>query len=75
MVVSHDMDFLAENLDRYVLLRQGQVALDAPAQQFFEQESLLEASGLAAPQIARLSHSPGHPRMALSVEQFLNDRM
>lgn len=75
VVISHDIDFLAENLDRFVLVRRGQVALDAPAQPFFEQKTVLETSGLAAPQITRLSLSLRHSRLALSVEQFLNDRM
>jgi len=75
VVISHDMDFLAENMDRFMLLRQGQVALDAPAQQFFEQKTVLETFGLATPQITRLSDSLRHFRLALSVEQFLNDRM
>jgi len=75
VMISHDMDFLAENLDRFVLLRQGQVLLDAPAQQFFEQKAVLETSGLVTPQITRLSDSLHHFRLALSVEQFLNDRM
>ena len=71
VVISHDMDFLAETMDRFILLHQGLVALDAPAQQFFKQKVLLETSGLVAPQITRLSQSLRHSDLALSVDQFL----
>jgi energy-coupling factor transport system ATP-binding protein len=74
LVISHDMDFVAENVDRVMLLRQGQIALDAPAQQFFGQSVLLETSGLVAPQITRLSQALNHQQVALTVEQFLDDR-
>jgi energy-coupling factor transport system ATP-binding protein len=74
LVISHDMDFAAENLDRFVLMRQGQVVLDAPAQHFFEQGALLETSGLVAPQITRLSQYLRHFQLALNVEQLLIDR-
>jgi energy-coupling factor transport system ATP-binding protein len=68
------MVFVAENVDRVMLLRQGQIALDAPAQQFFGQSVLLETSGLVAPQITRLSQAFYHQQVALTVEQFLDDR-
>ena len=74
-MISHDMDFLAETMDRFILLSQGFVAMDAPARQFFKQKTLLETSGLVAPQITRLSQSLRHSPLAMSVDQFLNDRM
>jgi energy-coupling factor transport system ATP-binding protein len=74
LVISHDMDFSAENLDRFVLMHRGQVALDAPATNFFEQIAPLETSGLVAPQITRLSQRLGHYPLALRVEEFLEAR-
>jgi energy-coupling factor transporter ATP-binding protein EcfA2 len=74
LLISHDLDFLAENMDRFVLLHQGRIALDAPAQQFFEQKELLKTSGMVAPQITRLSQRLGHSHLALSVERFFSDR-
>jgi energy-coupling factor transport system ATP-binding protein len=71
VIISHDIDFLAENMDRFILLNQGRVALDAPAQQFFEQKALLGTIMLIAPQITRLSQSLRHSHLAMSVEQFL----
>jgi energy-coupling factor transporter ATP-binding protein EcfA2 len=73
-VVSHDMDFLAENMDRFLLLHQGQLRLDESAQSFFAQETLLERAGLVAPQITRLCQRLGYSQLATNVEQFLEKR-
>ena len=73
ILISHDMDFVAENMERFVLLRKGRVALDAPAQHFFGQAELLETLGIIAPQITRLGRRLGHSHLALSVEQFIDE--
>ncbi len=75
LVISHDMNFLAENLDRFVLIKKGQIMLDAPAQHFFEQDLLLKTSALTAPQITRLAQTLGHIPPALSVGHFINNRV
>lgn len=72
LIISHDMDFLAENADRIILMQRGKIVRDASVQQFFEDDRQLQVSGLVAPQITRLSRKLGHPRLALDVEQFLN---
>jgi energy-coupling factor transporter ATP-binding protein EcfA2 len=74
LVISHDMDFVAENTDRLVLMHQGKIRMDAPAQPFFEQLLKLDASGLVPPQITRLSQRIGSGSLALSVGQFLCKR-
>ncbi|PKN94729.1 MAG: ABC transporter ATP-binding protein [Chloroflexi bacterium HGW-Chloroflexi-6] len=75
LVISHDMDFLAENFDRFLLIKKGQLILDAPAQHFFEQDLILKASAIAAPQITKLSQNLGQSPAALSIEQFINCRI
>jgi energy-coupling factor transport system ATP-binding protein len=72
VIISHDMDFVAENMLRVVLMRQGQIILDALTPHFFERDALLESSGLALPQMVRLSRCLGHAQVALRVEQFLD---
>ncbi len=74
LVITHDMDFVAENLERVVLLQRGRVALDAPVQAFFADVDGLEAYGLIAPQITRLSRRLGHSPLALRVEQLLGNK-
>jgi energy-coupling factor transport system ATP-binding protein len=72
LVISHDMDFVAENLDRVVLMQAGQVIFDAPTRQFFSEARLLESSGLVVPQMTRLSQRLGLSQAALNVEELVN---
>lgn len=74
LVISHDMDFVAEVLDRVVVLNQGRVLLDGSAQDVFSRVDLLDSAGVNLPQIARLSQGLGQARLSLTVEQFLEDR-
>lgn len=74
LIISHDMDFLAENVNRIILMQRGKIVRDAPVQHFFEDNHLLENSGLVSPQIARLCRALGHPNLAVTVEQFLDQR-
>lgn len=71
LFISHDMDFLVENFDRFVLLRAGKIVLDAGAQEFFSHQEILEDSGLVAPQMIRLGHAMGVSKLAKTVEQFI----
>lgn len=71
LVISHDMDFLLENFDRFVLLRAGQVVLDAGFQAFFSRSDILQACGLVAPQMVRLSHALGREMLAATVEHCI----
>jgi energy-coupling factor transport system ATP-binding protein len=73
MLISHDLDFLAENVERLVLMRQGKVVLDASAAEFFGQKGLLEHAGLVPPQMVRLSQSLGQPEPGLTVEEVLGN--
>lgn len=72
MVITHNMDFAAENLDRFIYLRNGKVLADAPACAFFGVEFLSQTSELIPPQIVRLSFSLGYARPSLCSDQFLN---
>jgi energy-coupling factor transport system ATP-binding protein len=74
LVISHDMDFLVENFDRFVLLRAGQIVLDAGFQTFFSRDDILQACGLVVPQLARLSQKMAASQLAATVEQFVEMR-
>jgi energy-coupling factor transport system ATP-binding protein len=75
LVISHDMDFLAENFDRFVLLRAGKVVLDADVQTFFSRSDILQACGQVAPQMVRLSQAMGISKLAATVEQFVGQEV
>jgi energy-coupling factor transport system ATP-binding protein len=72
LVISHDIDFLTENFERFVLLREGKIILDAGVQEFFSHQEILETSGLVAPQMIRLSQAMGDSKLATTVEQFID---
>jgi len=71
VVVSHDMDFLAENVERLVLLHHGQILHDAPVQEFFQQNVWLASEALAEPQLVRLGRALGQHPAPMNVQQFL----
>jgi energy-coupling factor transport system ATP-binding protein len=73
LVISHDLDFVAENLGRVILLDHGRVVMDAPASEFFQSASRQPSYFLQLPQIVQLSQRLGQPQAALTVEQFLEN--
>ncbi len=73
LVVSHDMDFVAENLDRIILMDEGRVTVDASAQEFFGYDIQIESAGIHPPQMVRLSRNLGQSKLALKIDQFLHN--
>jgi energy-coupling factor transport system ATP-binding protein len=55
VVISHDMDFVAENLDRAICLDAGLVRFDGPTSALFAEPCLLEECGLIPPQVVQLA--------------------
>ena len=55
IVISHDMDFCAEYCKRVVVMANGHVVADGPAQQVLYMEQLLRSAALEPPQIVRLA--------------------
>lgn len=71
IAISHDMDFVAENFERVVLLSQGALLADGPPAEVFSQQDLLTVSQLEAPQLVRLAAGLGWPTTPLTVEAFV----
>ncbi|BBO83400.1 hypothetical protein DSCO28_39660 [Desulfosarcina ovata subsp. sediminis] len=56
VVISHDMDFIAENMLRAVCLENGRKRFDGSVAELFEEHSfLVEQCGLLPPQVVQLS--------------------
>ena len=55
IIVSHDMDFVAELSQRVVALVEGKVLFDGVKADFFTQEKLLQQAHLQPPQVMRLA--------------------
>ena len=65
LVVTHDMQLVAEYADRAVVLADGQVVGAGPTADVFADEALLEAAGLRAPALPRaLRRVTRHPERA-----------
>jgi energy-coupling factor transport system ATP-binding protein len=55
VLISHDMDFVAENCDRAVCLESGRPRFDGSVAELFTRTELLASCGLLPCQVARLS--------------------
>ncbi len=71
IVICHDLDFVAEQFARVVLLSQGQIVADGPPSQVFQDELALEEAGLEPPQLFRLGRELGWPEGICTPETFL----
>lgn len=59
LTISHDMDFVAENMTRAICLGQGRKQYDGPVSGLFADQALLDQCGLATPQVARAASRLG----------------
>ncbi|HXV98390.1 MAG TPA: ABC transporter ATP-binding protein [Anaerolineae bacterium] len=71
ITISHDIDFVAENFARIVVMGQGQVLLDGPAETVFAQEELLSRTDIQPPQLTRLGNRLALGQVIYTVEGFL----
>ena len=77
LVVTHDLGFAAETLDRALVLERGRLARDAPIAGLLADADRLGGLGLVAPPLARLSHAlalPGRPVREREVARALAER-
>jgi energy-coupling factor transport system ATP-binding protein len=72
IIISHDMDFSADNCDRFVVLDEGQVLLDGSVEHVFSRPELLARSSVEPPQLARLAARLDLP-LAWQVPAFLRN--
>lgn len=74
IVITHDMDIVAEYVDRAIVLKDGEVLIDGPVEEVFSKPDVLETSSLRVPQITSLAQelAPlGFPADILTVDEFL----
>jgi energy-coupling factor transport system ATP-binding protein len=81
VIITHDIEFVAECKPRIVLLSNGQVIGDRPAEDILTDGELLDAASLTRPQIGELMHQLidlGLPERAIDVysaEQAILQRL
>ena len=72
IAILHDMDFVAENFERVIIMAHGQVLADGTAKEVFAQEEVLKKARLQKPYVMQLSEALGYEKSYLTVEE---DRM
>ena len=75
IAILHDMDFVAENFERVIIMAHGQVLADGTAKEVFAQEEVLKKARLQKPYVMQLSEAHGYEKSYLTVEELLKDRM
>lgn len=75
IAILHDMDFVAENFERVIIMAHGQVLADGTAKEVFAQEEVLKKARLQKPYVMQLSEALGYEKSYLTVEELLKDRM
>lgn len=70
LAILHDMDFVAENFERVIIMAHGKVLTDGPSDKvFYEMESLIKAR-LEQPHMTRLCEFLGYEGVYLTVEDI-----
>jgi energy-coupling factor transport system ATP-binding protein len=66
IVISHDMDFVAENISRAISLSDGRKVFDGKVRDLFRKPALMTDCGLHPPQVVQLSNACGLQCEAIS---------
>jgi energy-coupling factor transport system ATP-binding protein len=72
IAISHDIDFVAENFNRIVVMGQGQVLLDGTAEAVFAQEEVLHSTYVEQPQLTRLGSRLALGPIIYTLDGFLS---
>jgi energy-coupling factor transport system ATP-binding protein len=77
IIITHDMNIVAEFAPRTVAMAQGRVLADGPTRQVLTNQELLAHAFIKAPQITRLAQSLngnfGFPHDVLTVKEFYTE--
>ncbi|MGL1930869.1 MAG: energy-coupling factor ABC transporter ATP-binding protein [Desulfotalea sp.] len=71
IIISHDMDFVAERIPRAICLKNGKKVFDGAVRKIFNDKELLTSCRLLQPQIVRLSTHFELDELALTPVEFL----
>lgn len=68
VTITHDMEFVAANVDRVVVMAHGRVVTDGPAAEVFHDAEAMRAARLAQPAVAELAARLGLAGTGLDVD-------
>jgi energy-coupling factor transport system ATP-binding protein len=72
IIISHDLDFCVEHVERYFIMAKGKIQLDTDIGTAFADPELLDLAGLEAPQLVRLAQTLGMQSTPGTVNEFLD---
>lgn len=75
IAILHDMDFVAENFERVIIMAHGQVLADGTAKEVLAQEEALKKARLQKPYVMQLCEALGYEKSYLTVEELLKDQV
>lgn len=75
VIITHDMDFVAEQVERVVCLESGKLRYDGSPKMLFYNQKLLDSCRLLPPQIVRLSDYFQLEKTALTPSELLSKLM
>ena len=75
IAILHDMDFVAENFERVIIMAHGQVLADGTAKEVFAQEEALKKARLQKPYVMQLCEALGYEKSYLTVEELLKNQV
>lgn len=70
VMITHDMELVAEYAERVVVMARGRIIADAPTKEIFKQKNILEKANLEKPELSRLGELVGEPGL-LKMEEAL----
>jgi len=70
LLITHDLDFCAEHAERVVVMADGHILADGPAEQVLAKTQLLKRAAVIPPQLVRLAQSLKMPSTPLDVKEF-----
>ncbi len=71
LIITHDMDFVAENITRIICLQEGEKGFDGYTRDFFSDNEILSHCRLLPPQVVQLSTHFQQKRLAMTPEDFI----
>ena len=75
IAILHDMDFVAENFERVIIMAHGRMLADGTAKEVFAQEEALKKARLQKPYVMQLCEARGYEKSYLTVEELLKDQV
>lgn len=72
IIISHDMDYMAEHTDRIIVMAQGEILKDDTPEKIFNDADILKKAWIEPPQITQLDLALDSQGGVLTVEDFKN---